>query len=57
MLYELEDASHLLQTVHRELDLCTEVMDESLGEIKQQGLLFFSERLTQMFFFFFFHFK
>ncbi len=48
-IYELEDASHVLQTVHRELDLCAEVMDEALDEIKQQGMYIYDKSFLASF--------
>ena len=34
---ELEDTAQVLQTVHRELDSCTDLVGDVLGDITQQG--------------------
>lgn len=36
---ELEDAAQSIQTIQREVDSCSELVGEVLGEITQQGKL------------------
>jgi hypothetical protein len=36
---ELEDTAQVIQTVHRELDSCTDLVGDVLGDITQQGSL------------------